>query len=983
MRRFVVVLLLGLLTASPAFAQQSLFAAMQGKVTDESGAGIPGATVMVTHQESGIFRQVVSTDDGSYYITGIVPGPYRVTAELQGFRKFEQKDVQFTIGNAVVMEIKMAVGAVEENVTVTGQSPLVDTSSQSIGANIGTAELNALPILNKNWMFAVSLTPGVQIQSSTASFACESLIVGGGSNRSGNFSVDGGGNNDDYLGSSCGSQVRPALESVQEFQVLTNQYDAEFGRTAGAIVNAITKQGTNVFHGAFFGSWTGDSVTAEDYFVRTNNLQKPETSQTDWGGTIGGPVVKDKAHFFYSLDRLVYAEGRSNTFDARPELNYSNTQHMNLWNHMVRFDHQLSASNNWSVRFLEEKSPTFDRVAGRWTLASRDQEFDDDRTYGGNFNTVFGNTRFNQVRFSSTYERNGFTAKELQQDPPIPQNQLPPTLTMLTFVDGTRNGAQFRIDNAYELNDTFTQFVPGKFGGDNNFKMGIQYIYTSIQLPDQTDMNGRFTFSTDAAFDKNNPRTYPERLQIRVPSQSNIYMPTSVMVLFGQDQWRRGNVTLNLGVRYDLEVTPINNPDNPLFKGDEKYAVDKNNVAPRLGFTWNPKGNGRTVIRGGYGLFYDKITLQTTTPFVSTGTYSSSFTANFPASAADPGPSNGRLPTDPMLVNGPVVNFAAINALYPPGSVGRNTSTVNLDNPDRMVPATKQITAGFERQLATLMALTVDYVKSWNVNQLINFDMNPALRVDTSRTGRLVYTDIYNLAGQLGISPYVNPVITRVNDGSSTFDGVNVSLEKRFSSHWQSRVSYAIGNARGNSEANQTADNNYQILGDPSYYRNFGPLDADRRHNLVISGRVELPHTGGLTMSGVYRYLSGRSMSLYNSGVDADRNGRLFDLIPAGHYCGVGANAFCADFDGRRNGAKGPSYTQTDLRFAYKVRAIKQNTLDLNFELFNIANVANFDNPGTVAYGTDQRLSDFMVLTALRGGNGQPRAAQFSARFGW
>ena len=105
MRRFVVVLLLGLLTASPAFAQQSLFAALQGKVTDESGAGIPGATVMVTHQESGIFRQVVSTDDGSYYITGIVPGPYRVTAELQGFRKFEQKDVQFTIGNAVVMAV--------------------------------------------------------------------------------------------------------------------------------------------------------------------------------------------------------------------------------------------------------------------------------------------------------------------------------------------------------------------------------------------------------------------------------------------------------------------------------------------------------------------------------------------------------------------------------------------------------------------------------------------------------------------------------------------------------------------------------------------------------------------------------------------------------------------------------------------------------------------------------------------------------------
>ena len=141
---------------------------------------------------------------------------------------------------------------------MTGQSPLVDVTSKQIGANIGTEELAALPILNKNWMFAVSLAPGVQVQSSTASFACESLIVGGGSNRSGNFSVDGGGNNDDYLGSSCGSQVRPALEAVQEFQVLTNQYDAEFGRTAGAVVNAITKQGTNSLHGSLFDSYTND-----------------------------------------------------------------------------------------------------------------------------------------------------------------------------------------------------------------------------------------------------------------------------------------------------------------------------------------------------------------------------------------------------------------------------------------------------------------------------------------------------------------------------------------------------------------------------------------------------------------------------------------------------------------------------------------------------------------------------------------------------
>jgi len=981
----LALVLLAILSTRPVLAQQGQYAAVQGHVADQSGGAMPGVTVVVTHQGSGMYRQVVSNADGSYYVANMVPGPYRITAELQGFKKYEQADVLLTIGNTTSLDIKLAVGGLEENVTVTGESPLVDVTSKQIGANIGQAELNALPILNKNWMFAVGLTPGVQIQSSTASFACESLIVGGGSNRSGNFSIDGGGNNDDYLGSSCGSQVRPALESVQEFQVLTNQYDAEFGRTAGAIVNAITKQGTNALHGSLFDSYTDDHVTAMDFFVAqsqgsANPIQKPHTAQKDYGGTIGGPIKKDKAHFFYSLDRLVYDEGRSNAFAARPELNYANTQSMKLWNNMIRVDHQVNATNTWTARFLEEVSPTYNRVAGRWTLASRDQEYDVDKNMGGNWNTILGNNRFNQVRVGYTYEKNGFTAKEVQDG--VPMTELPPTLTMLTFVDGTRNGALFRIDNAYEVSESFTQFVPEWGGGSHDLKFGAQYIYSQIELPDQTDMNGRFSFSTDKAFNSSDPSTYPERLAIRVPAASDIVMPTHVAVFFAQDKWQRKNLTLNLGVRYDLEKTPINNASNPLFS-NSAYTVDKNNVAPRIGIAWRPRGSATALFRGGYGIFYDKVTLQTTTPFVSTGVYSSSFTASFPTSAADPGPSRGQFPTDPFLVNGPVINFAALNRLYPPGTIGRNTGNVFLDNPNRAVPNVHQITFGYERQFAGQMAATVDYIHSWNRDQLINFDLNPALRVDTSRTGRLVYTDLDNLAGQLGIAPFSNPVLTRVNDGKSQFDGANFMLEKRFSNHWQARVSYAIGYARGNSEANQTNDNNYQVLGDPMLDRNFGPLDADRRQNLTVSGRLEIPRTRGLTLSGVYRYLTGAPMSLYNSNVDADRNGRLFDLIPAGHYCGQGLNAICVDNDGRRNGARGPGYKQTDLRFAYRLRPYKGTTVDANFELFNIMNTANFSNPGQVAFGSDQRLPDFLVLTALRGGNGQPRAAQFSVRFGF
>ncbi|MBI3400329.1 MAG: TonB-dependent receptor [Acidobacteria bacterium] len=981
MRRIPVLMAVALLTLAvgPAFAQQSQFSAVQGRVSDESGAALPGVTVLATHQETGVFRQVVSNADGSYQVPGLVPGPYRVTADLSGFKKYEHSDLVLLIGNTSTLDITLKVGGVEESITVTGESPVVDVTSKQIGGNIARAELEAVPIANKDWMFAVAVLPGIQIQSSTASFSCESLIVGGGSNRSGNFSIDGGGNNDDYLGSSCGSQVRPALETVQEFQVLTNQYDAEFGRTAGAVVNVITKQGTNTFHGALFDSYTSDALTAPDFFVAQNNLTKPQSAQKDWGGTLGGPIKKDRAHFFYGLDRIVFDEGRSAVFVNRPELNYTNTQSMYLWNHTMRFDHQINAGNTWSARYLVEYSPTFNRLARTETPAGRDQEFDIDRTTGASWNMIFGNNKFNQVRFGYTHEKNGFTAPEVQNGTAMVN--VAPTLNMLTFFDGPNNGALFRIDDAYEVAETYSKFMPQWIGGDHDLKFGVMYIHSNIGLPDETDMNGRFTFSTDRVFDSRVPATYPERLFIRVPAPSDIQMPTHVAVGFVQDKWQRKNLTLNLGARYDIEVTPIDNTSNPLFsKGT--YAVDKNNISPRFGFAWQPRGSATSLIRGGYGIFYDKITLQTLTPFASQAVYSSSFTASFPNSAADPGPSRGLLPTDPMLTyvqtNGLVVNRALLNSIYPLGSVGRNTGTVFVDNPDRVVPNVHQVTLGFQRELAAQMGLNIDYVHSWNRDQLINFDLNPALRVDTNRTGRLNYTDLNGLAQQLGISAFNNPVVTRQNTGSSQFDGVNVMLDKRFSHNWAARVSYAIGYARGNAEANQTSDNNYQVLGDAQLDRNFGPLNGDRRQNFVVSGRYEIPRTHGLTVSGVYRYMTGVPMTLYNSAVDADRNGRLFDLIPAGSYCGTGVNAFCTDNDGGRNGARGPSYQQADMKFTYRLRPNKGTTLDVNFEVFNLANTANFDPPTS-----DQRLSDFLVLTTLRGGNGQPRGAEFTVRFGF
>ncbi len=995
MRRLVVgvLTLLSLLVSSASMAQQAS-AGMQGRVVDESGAALPGVTIVVTHQESGMFRQVVSNADGTYYLTGVLPGPYKVVAELSGFRRFE-RPVVLSVGNVSAIEIAMAIGSLEENVTVTGQAPLVDAQTNQVGANISQDELAALPISNRNWTMAVGLTPGVQVAQSSASFACDSLIVGGGSNRSGNFAVDGVGNNDDYLGSSCGSQVRPALEAVQEFQVLTNQYDAEFGRSAGAIINAITKQGGNVIHGALFGSYTNDKVTSKDFFVQQANLQKPESSQSDWGGTLSGPILKDRMHFFYSLDRIVYKEGRTNTFAARPELNYSNHQTMKLWNNLVRVDGQISPTQTWNVRYLEEDSPTYDIINPRFTWEARQQEYDVDRSANGSYNWVFGNTKFNTARVGYTYEKNGFTNRDVQADPPARLMDLPPTFNMLTFTDKTRNGALFRIDNSYEVSDTYSQFLPNWLGGNNDFKAGVQYIYSQIELPDESDMNGRFAFQTDAPFNPANPATYPERLFIRVPSPSDILLPMNVVVAFAQNKYQRGNLTLNVGVRYDLENTPIR-PTlgyNPFFSNPDEYVIDKNNIAPRLGFTWRPRGSTTSVLRGGYGKFYDKVILITTAPYLNQSIYSTSFLAAFPTSTADSGPRAGRLPTEPLLLkygpDGPIVDRAAINAAYPAGAVGRNTGRVYIDNPDRITPSLHQLTFGYERQLAAQMAATIDYVHSWNRDQLVEFDTNPSTRVDTSRTGQLNYTDLYGLAGQMGLSPFVNPVVTRQNIGQSEFDGANFSVEKRFSSYWAARVSYALGYARGDSEPTQLFVNTYQVGADPKLSLNQGPLNNDRRQDFVLSGRVEVPRTGGLTVSGIYRWMSGIPFTLVNSNVDADRNGWLFDEIPAGHYCGVGVNAYCVDYNGGRNGARGPSFQKTDLRTTYRLRPSAGTTVDLTFELFNVFNNWNFEPPGAAGTNTqgnwysDQRLTDFLTLTPFTGGQGQPRAAQFTARLGF
>jgi len=958
-------------TPLPAVAQLG-DSSIRGRVADESGAVLPGVTVVVTNEQSGIFRQVVSNVDGSYFITGIIPGSYVVTAELEGFRKYSRPGVLLELGKTTTLEVVLPVGGLEEIVTVTTETPLVDLTSKQVGGNVTAGELTGLPSGTRSWLGFVGLLPGIQVQSTSVSFGGDSINVNGQSNRNNNFTVDGGGNNDDYLGQSFGGQTRLALEAVQEFQVLTNQFDAEFGRSTGAVVNAVTKQGTNNFHGVGFGYFTESGMMTRDYFTVQRNLPKPDTLKREYGGVIGGPIVRDKAHFLYSLERVELNAGRSAQFPARPELDYSVAQRTRVWNHMIRFDQQLNAGNTWGVRYLREDSPTFDGISGYITYAARRDERDIDETVVGTWNTVFGNNKFNSIRVSRTFEDNPFASQEWLDGKH--QWDLPPQYQMLTFTDNYTTAAGTRLDTAYQLDESFSMFKPDWWGGDHDIKFGTQYIFVEANIVGEGNMNGTFTFSTDRLFNAADPRTYPERLSIVVPAPEDTTLRSHVGVLFVQDKWQRGNLTVNAGLRYDLEVIPITHRSNPLISEGE-YPLDKNNLAPRLGFAYNPGSSGSSVIRGGYGLFFDKTHLIIMRNFIQAGVYSNSFTALFPASQADRGPSSGQLPTDPMLAGGPVVNRTLLNQLFPPGTLARNTGTVYLESPDRTVPYTHQLSLGYQRQFGTRMSLSADYIHTEGRDLLITYNLNPMTRANTSRTGPLSFTDLTGLAGQLGVTPFRTRVLTRLSDGETRYDGLNLQLERRYSGHWSARVSYSLGYSRGNNDNSGTDDNPMQVGADKNLDRLWGPTATDRKHNLSLSGRAEIPRTGGLTVSAIYRFMTGAPFTLQNSNVDANQNGELFDYLPAGTYSGTGPNGISVDFDGGRNGARGPIFTQLDTRLGYRLRAGSSRTIDVFFEIFNALNADNFDNPSG-----DQRLSNFLQVSTLRGG-GFPRQAQIGGRF--
>jgi hypothetical protein len=1008
MRRLRIGVVLGILVcATAAYAQQGT-SEIGGKVIDAQGGVLPGAAIVVTNEDTGLIREVVTGPGGSYFVSHLVPGRYRIVAKMEGFKSLDRRGIVLLVGQTTTLDLTLEVGVLTESVMVTAQSPIIDLSTTEVGGHISSDELQELPAANRNYMAFVGNVPGTVFVPS-AEFLNDSFQANGQPTAANAIIFDGSNNTDEQRGSNVGGQTRAANESIQEVQVMTNAFDAEYGRASGAVINAVTKSGTNRFRGSVFGFFTGKAVTARDFFAVANNDEKPDVGKQEWGGTFGGPVKQNKLFFFGSVERLVARRNWSRTFTARPEYNYSVASEESAWNTLWRVDHQINQNHTWAFRWLREVAPQFDRLDGaQETEESYGDETDLDQTLVGTVTSVLSNTKVNTIRVGGVLEDTVHANPAWRAlDPeyarcvPCPEDaglgivNAPPRLDYETFDSQAATTMDYSIQRSWSIEDTFSWFIPDK-KGRHDTKVGARYSRTWLSNPNWANMNGSYQFANyqDRAFNPADPRSYPQRLTIRVPSPLTYELVMHVYEIFAQDKWQpTPGMTLSMGLRYDLEIMPIEeDPGNPLFTDPSKYPVDKNNFAPRLGFIWDPGGQGRSAVRAGYGMFYDKTLLGTVDNFFTDTKYASSFEANFPQLGPDLGPRNGQFPTDPTLMTPRVDQLtpavrAYINSIYPPGSNVRNTGTVTWDDPDREQPYFHQISAGYERELVTGLGISVDYIRMLGRDMFLNPNVNIPTGTNTVRDGPRTFDDpfgILNSSLAPGEAAYNNIVRLRTTKyGYSTYDALNLSVERRYANNWSLRGAYSLSYSRGVT-AGQENTPDLQVGSDLKLDEWYGPSPTDRRHNFVMSGRMEVPKLRGLGVSGTLRMLSGTPFTIQDDTVDTDLNRINFQPLPAGTY-----NAFPAagehvmkdvESKGGRNGARGPGFVQLDLRTSYKIRLRGDRVLDAFVDIFNVTNRANFDNP---ASGNRRVQADFLRLSALVGGTGFPRQAQFGLRLGF
>jgi outer membrane receptor protein involved in Fe transport len=911
-------------------------AELRGSVTDASDAVLPGATVTIRHEGTGVQRSVVTDAQGVFRVPALQPGPYVIESTLMGFGADTRK-VVLTVGQVAEVRIALSLGTLQESVEVVGAAASVDieTTKSDLSAVVNQEQLAELPVLNRGFVGLAQLLPGGgPARTSDSRFGINTAFGGTNVRSMYSMQIDGGVMDHPIYGFAI---VNVSQDAVQEFRVLRNQFDTEYSRAGTAVVNVVTRSGTNELHGQFSYFGRDDNLNATNAFARS----KPPFDSTRLSGTAGGPILRNRAFFFGALE---YNRQNSVRIIALPATNPFATEFNGVYPNgnrsklaQAKFDYTPNPRHAFNARYLYANDDIIEdyELAENTALDFNDVSF--------NWNWTLGGAMLNSV-----------VVQYLTQDTQRFQTTTDTQVIRPSFTSGrSPNLPQGFPRNRYTFNDTFFWST-----GRHATKFGVRMAYEDLDYLADYYGAGVWQFNTDRPFVQADPTTWPTKFTLGSGPALKNYRNTE-WGFFAQDDVRLGNLTVNLGLRYDFDTNLRSNDfiasliANPQFAGLENLVQadrgnDLNNVQPRFGFAWDAKGDGRTVLRGGYGLYSGR-----NRPWfnIRGDVVSTQFTAEITD------PSLLRFYPDQNAALGgrtleDFIRTAGGRALYLPGD--------NLS-----LPYVHSATVGLAKVLPGDTTLEIDLIHQTQKDLQTGRDANLPAR------------------GPLATNPRPYPQfssVTLINSlTDSDYDALQAQLRRRYrGTTWQ--VSYTFAKA-----ISKDTNDNASFNTDP--WNTFGNDDRgldenDRRHALSISVIAPLPWQ--IQLATIVSLRSGNPWDI-TAGVDLDRDGNNQDRPPAlvknaGGKESEGNLSLINSFRASRNLAPitMEQLTRTSNEQVVDLRATKQFSItprtrfDVFLEAYNLFNTVNYENPSGVATS-----GSFTVYTTAR----DARQIQWGARF--
>lgn len=868
--RLIFVSICLLLSTVAVLAQsQATTGTIQGTIIDPNGAVVSGASVNVKNVQTGSERTVVTNSDGFFTAPLLPLGRYRVTTDASGFSKSILENADVNVGQILALRIDMKVGSATETVDVSAEPDSVDTARTELSTQINERSVENLPINRRDFSRFALLTPGVSIVQGPDG---DEITINGQKGIQNNVSIDGADSNNPFFGEQRGGQ-RPAftisLESIKEFQVVPVGASAEFGRSSGGFINAVTKSGTNQFSGAAFVFFRNQSLSGQNPDAVTAGLPTEDFTNYQFGGNVGGPIKTDRAFFFLAYERNDGKSSKPNFIDPRlvnifatrfgspgeqGVINRTNVADVLLG----KVDVQVNKNNLLTLRHnfsrAEQVNGTFD--VPTWGTSANGRETDNSNSFIGQLVTNFSATLLNEFRFQWAKEER----PRFYDGPDLPDT------TIGTFDGRTsyRFGRPFFLpvpsdDVRLQFTDNFTVI-----SGNHAIKFGVDINRTRVSQTFIGFARGRYIFAAptiDGAIQgftdyinrtsRNGLSLYLQFAPIgnRTVEEAGTQAYTTIEPgVYVQDNWQvRPNLTLNLGFRWEGQFQPdlINDPattpygqflNDPRFPSDGTIPDFKDGFSPRLALSWSPGSDRKTAIRLGAGIYYARIPgLIVAGPRNTDGAIAGNIYRDGTFCTLAPSPVlcpvyAGILPT---------AGFTALNP-------GIAVFERNFKN-----PRTIQYSASVEREVFrnTSFLVAYNFAKTDRLTRFVN-------RNDARLYGGVAIFERANGSG-------IGEIRSTESSAKSLYQGLTFTLNKRFASRYQFQVNYLLSFDKSDDD-NERDPFTFRYADPRDLSAEYGYSDRDQRHRFNAFATFLLPYE--INISPIVQFRSAQPTSVTNRG---------------------------------------------------------------------------------------------------------------------